>query len=145
MIIALISILGLTILLKFAKPFLPFSVCPLCAGVSLTWLWLITAYFLGYQIELTIPAMLMGGSVVGIMFKLESVIKTKFVLRWKTIFVMSGFLAMNSLITGQWIIFASGIIMALVITLAFKLPKIKPEKPETEQSVEIKNKLKNCC
>lgn len=133
--VALTSVIGLTILAWSAKRVLPFPICPICTGVSGTWLWLIAAHFLGYQIDLTVPAILMGGSVVGAMSKLERFVEPKFVLVWKTVFVIAGFLAADSLVTGQWLVLAGGIIFALVATLVFQMSKINTGKPE----------LKNCC
>jgi len=122
-----------------------FQICPICAGVTGTWLWLIMAHFLGYRIVLTIPALLIGGTVVGVMTKLERLVEPKFVLVWKTIFVISGFLAANSLISGIWPIFVIGIILALIATFAFKTRKIKLDRPESGQIKELEKKIKNCC
>ena len=55
------------------------KVCPICAGVLLTWLWMLLGMGYGllsvekYQL---ITAVLMGGSVIGITNKLEEKYKT---------------------------------------------------------------------
>ncbi|MEK7190231.1 MAG: hypothetical protein AAB661_00500, partial [Patescibacteria group bacterium] len=53
---------------------LPFQICPICAGVSLTWLWMLFGMGLGFlsveKYQMVI-AILMGGSVIGIVNKLE--------------------------------------------------------------------------
>lgn len=139
------SILGLTVLVWLVNRILPFAVCPICAGVSGTWLWLMVAYFWGYPVVLTIPALLLGGTVVGAMSKLERFVEPKFVLVWKTAFVISGFWAANGLITGNWLIFAMGIILTLAATLTCKIRKIKIDKPESERVEKLKNKMENCC
>ena len=144
-IVTLTSIVVLTVLVWRVNRFLPVLVCPICAGVAGTWAWLMVAYFGGYQIELIIPAMLMGGTVVGVMSKLERLIELKFVLAWKMAFVVSGFLAMNSLITGQWLVLMIGIILAIMATLIFRLGKIEVNKAEPEKAEELKEKMKNCC
>ena len=135
MIAAIASILVITGAIWLAQRILPFPVCPICAGVTGTWAWLITAYFSGYQIDLAIPALLLGGTVVGTMSKLERFIKPKFVLIWKTIFVIAGFWGANNLIAGNWLLLAVGIILAFTVTLAFQTQKIGANKPD----------LKNCC
>ena len=145
MTIAIASILAITGLIRFAKKILPFPVCPICAGVSGTWIWMILAHGGGYQIDLTVPAILMGGSVVAAMFKLERFVKPKFVLVWKTAFVASGFWAANGLITGNWLILVTGIIFAVLVTLAFKMRRIKENKPGSEKIEELKKKMRNCC
>mgnify|MGYP001559215906 CR=1 FL=1 len=144
-IITLTSILVLTILVWSAKRFLPFPVCPICAGVAGTWLWLMVAYFAGYQIDLAIPALLMGGSVVGIMSKLEKFIQPKFVLVWKTVFVISGFGAANALIASNWIWLVIGIVIATLITLGFRPRGIPSDENQSEKIAELKNKMKSCC
>ncbi|MDP2664447.1 MAG: hypothetical protein Q8O97_00530 [bacterium] len=71
---------------------LPFKVCPICAGVSGTWLWMLVALFLGYEIDLVIAAMLLGGSVVGIAYQLEKRLPAGHSpLLWKALFVPAGF------------------------------------------------------
>ena len=147
LIITLTSIIAITILVWIANRTLPlpFSICPICAGVTGTWLWLMGAHFWGYQIDLIIPAMLMGGTVVGVMSKLERLIEPKFVLVWKTVFVVSGFLAVNSLIMNQWLGLVLGVIIALVFTFSFKIRKIKSSKQTSDQTKELEQKMKNCC
>ncbi len=147
LIITATSIIVITILIWVVNRtlLLPFSICPICAGVAGTWVGLIGAHFLGYQIELIISAMLMGGTVVGVMSKLERLIEPRFVLVWKTVFVVSGFLTANSLITGNWPILVGGIILVLIITLTFKTKKVKLNKQESKQTEELKQKMKNCC
>src|SRR3989344_2427349 len=131
MIIAIVSILVITGLIRFAKKILPFPACPICAGVSGTWIWMMLARGGGYQIDLTGPAILMGGSVVGAMFKLERLVKPKFVLVWKTAFVVSGFWAASGLITGNWLALAAGIIIAVMAALSFKNRKVESSKQES--------------
>ncbi|MEK7621629.1 MAG: hypothetical protein AAB415_00440 [Patescibacteria group bacterium] len=145
MIISLISILGLTGIVWAIGRRLPFSICPICAGVAGTWLWLISGYFLGYQIDLVITALLMGGTVVGVMSKLERLIEPKFGLIWKTVFVVSGFGAMGSLIGGRWLLFATGIIVALIATFACRTPRIKRSGGESEQIKKLKKEMEKCC
>ena len=50
------------------------KICPVCAGVLLTWLWMLLGMgygFLSVEKYQIITAILMGGSVVGITNKLE--------------------------------------------------------------------------
>ena len=74
MIIPLLSIFVLTIFVWVINKKLPIQICPICAGVSLTWLWMLFGMSSGmlsiekYQL---MTAILMGGSIVGITNKLE--------------------------------------------------------------------------
>ena len=124
---------------------LPIQVCPVCAGVFLTWLWMFIGMFLGklsianYQLPISV---LMGGTVVGLMSKLEQFINPKFVLIWKVVFVVSGFTAVYSLITNQWGIFAIGVIVDIVATFIFKTYGAEKENLNLKK---LKEKIKNCC
>ena len=143
--ITVASIIVITTSAWVVRKIIKWNLCPICAGVAGTWAWLLVAHFWGYRIDLVAPAILMGGTVVGVMSKLEKLIEPKFILVWKTVFVASGFWAAYSLITGNWSVVVMGIILAVIVTLAGKMQKIKLTKPETEQVKELKNKMKNCC
>ena len=71
--LAVLSILVVTFLanlfnaMRIVRP-----ICPICAGVALTWIWLILAYFTGYNFDPMVIAMLMGGSVVGLAYAADS-------------------------------------------------------------------------
>ena len=145
MIIAILSILIITLAVWLVNKKLPIQVCPVCAGVFLTWLWMFIGMSLGkllianYQLPVSV---LMGGTVVGLMSKLEQFINLKFVLIWKMIFVVSGFTAVYSLITDQWGIFAIGVIVDIVVTLIFKTYGAEKENLNLKK---LKEKIKNCC
>ena len=47
------------------------NVCALCAAVSLTWIFLLSSYFLGYEINTAIIILLMGTSVTGAYYYIE--------------------------------------------------------------------------
>lgn len=74
MITAILSILVFTCIAWVLNKILPIKICPICAGVSLTWLWMLLGMGYGllsiekYQF---VTAILMGGSVVGITNKLQ--------------------------------------------------------------------------
>ncbi len=79
MIIAILSILILTSVIWALNKVLPIKICPVCAGVTLTWFWMLFGMGYGllsiekYQF---VTAILMGGSVVGITNKLEEKYKS---------------------------------------------------------------------
>lgn len=74
MIITIISIFIFTSLVWGFNKISPIKICPICAGVFTTWLWMLLGMGYGllsvekYQL---IIAILMGGSVIGIVNKLE--------------------------------------------------------------------------
>jgi hypothetical protein len=145
MIIAISSILFLTLTIWLANKKLPVQVCPICAGTTLTWLWIFAGLSTGklstadFQMPLAILA---GGTVVGAMSKLEAKIKTESMLVWKTLFVMSGFGAVYGLVSGKWALIIGGVILNAVITLVFKKPISKANNGSTK---ELEEKMKGCC
>src|SRR3989338_9235117 len=109
-----------------------FKVCSICVGVSGTWLWMLAAKLLGYEIDLIVPAVLMGGSVVGITNQIEkrfslATASAGTLLLWKTLFIPAGFIAAYSIISlavdpldpSWWILLIAMIIVLVMLTLAF--------------------------
>src|SRR3989344_2086029 len=91
-----ISILAIISLAWVLNRVLPFKVCPICVGVFGTWLWMLAAKFLGYEIDIMIPAILMGGSVVGIAYQIEkrniiAGVSANESFIWKAFFIPGGF------------------------------------------------------
>lgn len=143
--ITIASILGITCVAWLANKILPFRVCPICAGVSGTWLWMLSLSLLGYEIDLAILAMLLGGSVVGIAYQLEKKLPArKSALLWKTLFIPTGFVSAYSLVLSRWGAFVVSFI--ILCLLAWIFVKVRPRQAQTTQEVEgIKKKMENCC
>lgn len=76
MIIAILSILILTLLVWALNKILPIKICPICVGVSLTWMWMLFGMWLGLldvsRYELLV-AILMGASIGGIVTELKKI------------------------------------------------------------------------
>lgn len=145
--ITIVSILCLTALVRLAEKALPFSVCPICAGVFLTWAGLLVAHSLGYQINLVVPALLMGGSVVGIAYQLEKKFRglsADRILLWKTIFIPTGFVAAYSVLEQLWTTFFLAI--AALFLLSFALLSLDRRAGQREGTAEeIEKKMRDCC
>lgn len=146
-ILAISSILALTAVVWGANKFLPFSVCPICAGSLITWVWLVAAYFAGYEIDLTVPAILMGGSVVGVAYQLEkrfSDVLPATRLLWKVFFMPVGFVAMYAVLEGQWIVFVSSAAFLAAISARLIFPR--RQAGLHEESIEaLEKSMKDCC
>ena len=152
------SILGITALAHFAKRILPFKVCPICAGVFLTWSWLLGAHFLGYRIDLIVPALLMGGSVVGVAYQLAPLearpltglekrsrnIPAERLLLWKVLFIPAGFVAAYSLLAQLWTALLFAAAFLLLVSFLFLFRSRKPDSRE-EAVGDIEKKMKDCC
>jgi len=148
MIIVIFFILIFTSIIWILNKKLSFNVCPICAGVSLTWVGLLIGINLDklpidiYQLP---TAILAGGTVVGLMSKIETHIKRKPLLIWKSLFVIFGFLSVYSLVSSNWAISILGIILMLVTTFIFKENRKGDNPKESKEQKEIQEKMKNCC
>ena len=71
--ISLITILAI----YFVVALSPLKVCAICSAVSLTWLGLLITHAFGIHGEVVWLGILMGGSVVGLMYKLDEYWKKK--------------------------------------------------------------------
>ncbi|MBI4088985.1 hypothetical protein HY415_02725 [Candidatus Kaiserbacteria bacterium] len=141
--IATASIIAIAGLIWLANRILPFAICPVCAGVFLTWVGLVGAHFVGYQIDLIVPALLMGGSVVGIAYQLEK----KFGVRtlWKVFFIPVGFIAAYAILKEWWAAFLLAVAFLAAISARLLPAKDSTADSRKEATADIKKKMENCC
>lgn len=146
MAIAVVSILAITAVVWLANKFLPFTVCPICAGSFLTWVGLVGAYFAGYTVDLTIPAILMGGSVVGIASALEKNSRRPAgaSLFFKTLFIPAGFVAAYSVLERQWVVLLFAVVILVLLSLVFSFLRDTADSPQKGSS-ELEKRMKDCC
>ena len=144
--IIVVSILIVSGAVWLANRVLPFKVCPICAGVFLTWTGLVAAHFLGYQINLVVPALLMGGSVVGIAYQFEKKFRGSAgtLLLWKTFFIPAGFAAAYSLLAQLWTALILTTFFLFLITLLFLSSGGRPGARE-ETVGNIEKNMEDCC
>lgn len=80
LLIAIVSIIVLYVVSLFVHSVTRWRFCALCVSVSLTWLWLLVAYFLGRVDDVLLIGTLMGGSAVGLMYMLVRRLPERFSL-----------------------------------------------------------------
>lgn len=137
------------------------KICLICALVSVTWISLLIARGLGYPADLTLIAMLMGGSVVGITYTLSKRLSETQVMPWKLTAIPLGFLIAYTALYEQWLV--AGIAAAAALTLGFfffrksssalaypvrkrGLSQLSPTKAAgTTKADELEKKMKECC
>lgn len=124
-------------------------ICPVCAGVSGTWIWMLAARFLGYPIDLLIFAILMGGSVVGIAYQVEKRLFIKSAewqtpLLWKMLFIPAGFVLAYGVLTQWWnvVLVSFTFLLSLLFVFFASQRKIKDSGKTTK---ELEKKMKDCC
>lgn len=138
-IVALASIYLIAGAAATANKLFGWRICPICAGVSGTWIWLLAADY-----RLT-AALLMGGSVVGIAYQLEKRLPPeRSPLFWKMAFIPMGFFAAYALAIGDLFVFLVAAGAAAIFALLFfrKPPKHGPESTKVK---ELEEKMKKCC
>ena len=145
--ITVISILAISVAVWFANKVLPFTVCSICAGVFLTWVWLIGAHFAGYQINLVIPALLMGGSVVGIAYQLEKKFRdlpVGKILFWKILFIPTGFVVAYGILEQLPAVFLIAAVF-LLVSLSLLSSKSSTTGFRSETVGDVEKKMEDCC
>lgn len=146
---AIISILTITLIAWAVGKTTPIKICPICAGVAGTWIWLIAARFMGCAVPIEIPAILMGGSVVGIAYQLEKKIvfapsRWRTPLVWKASFIVLGFTTVYTALNSNWLIFGAAAILALTDAALF-LALTKARSANTDTVKALEDKMKDCC
>ena len=127
------------------------SLCPICLGVSLTWLTLTALILSGilpatyYLLPTTI---LLGGTVVGIVYQGEKKFKAMRAFTSKLIMLLGGFiLAYLFLENLSWL--ALALATAILAPLAYLFFLRSPRAGATETSPkaveELKDKMEDCC
>ena len=157
LLIVITSMLAITGIVWLLNKILPFKVCPICAGISGTWL-VLTAGILFDRILIDdfglLIVLLMGGTVVGIAYQGEQTIlwATSHPLTWKVIVIGTGFsLAYLAFLTISLTTLVIEIIFMAALTYIFFIkPSIKIKyqiKNTAEPSLirKLEEKLKKCC
>lgn len=89
----IISIFVLFFIFTLIKDFIydktKLKICAICAAVSLTWVSLIILKLIGYTIDKLILGILMGQSIVGIMYYIEKKMKNKLLLSFSRLFIIA--------------------------------------------------------
>lgn len=139
------SILAIAALAWAASRMLRVPLCPICAGVAGTWLWMVVARHFGFAVDISMLPTLLGGSVVGVAYQLERrLAKGRSPLLWKTLFIPAGFAAAYALAVAHWALLATVLVALLLLTAYFLLPR-GSAKTSSSAVQALESKMKNCC
>ncbi|MBE0619005.1 MAG: hypothetical protein IH605_00260 [Burkholderiales bacterium] len=139
------SIVAITAAAWAAKKLLRVPLCPICLGVGGTWLWMVIARELGYTVDATMLAILLGGSVAGIAYQVEKRLpQGRSALLWKTLFIPPGFVAAYALAAAHWALLGT-LSVALALLTAFFLIAPSALSEDSEKVNELKKKMQDCC
>ena len=156
MMFAVISILVITGAVWTLNKVMPFKVCPVCAGVSGTWIILTVLMLKGilqHSSDMIAIAMLMGGTVVGIAYQGEKVLlwPKKWPVLWKLMVMAIGFpAAYYSVQHMSWValIFEFAVLTLLVYIFFVRHGKSVPHVPHRTDPADVQDlekKLESCC
>lgn len=124
------------------------KVCPICVGVSCTWLIMLFIRFFGTAVDSSILGILMGGTVVGIAYQGEKQLaKGRSQLLWKLLFIPLGFLFMFGVIEYNALsILLSSVAIVVIAYIFLRVPAKMPAQTVSQKDAEaIEEKLNNCC
>lgn len=156
--IFILSILAITGLVWLINKILPFKICPICVGVSGTWIWILAGISSGQlpaENWILLAAMAMGGTVVGIAYQGEKRFDwaKQSIFRFRVPIMVIGFPAAYWVVNNVgWVSLAAAL---AILSPVFYLYFIAPygNKPQgkiqggngAEKIAELEEKLKSCC
>lgn len=141
----LASILAIAALGWAVRRLLDVPLCPICLGVGGTWLWMLAARELGYPVDPTLLAVLLGGSVVGLASLAEKRLPPgRSPLLWKTLFIPAGFVAAHAMVAQRWPL-ALGAGAALLVLAGVSLTGRSTAASTTATVDELTRKMSDCC
>ena len=147
LLITITSIALVTLAAWLLRTKLSLNVCPPCAGVAGTWLGLLVALKLdlvspeGYELLI---ASLMGGTVVGIMYKVDRLINSGLSWWGKLLMMMVGFSIVYIVLeSNYWYLIL--IFVVPVVTLLVKLFYPRPKLINKKKASSLKADLSDCC
>lgn len=144
-VLAIASMFALTLLAWLVGKISRFSVCPVCVGVSGTWLWMLVARLGGFEVDAVMLAILLGASVVGVAQWIETRLPPgRSPLLWKALALPIGFAAAYGLVAERWIVaVAAAAAFALLAALFLRPPREVAGDPA--MVAQLEERMKKCC
>lgn len=119
-------------------------ICPVCLGVSGTWLWLLGARQAGFAVEPAVLAMLLGASVVAAVQWVEARLPAhRSASLWKALALPAGLVAAYGVVAEHWGEAALGTAaLALLAALFLRTPRTAIDPAVV---AELEERMKKCC
>lgn len=142
---ALVSIWLLAALAWVARRTLRLSVCPICAGVAGTWLWMLAGRQFGIGPDTSMLPLLLAGSVVGVAYQLERFLPAgRSGALFKAMAIPLGLAAAHALDQSLWQWLVVVLVALLVVAASFFRP-LAVGTPDNAAVEELKKQMKQCC
>lgn len=146
LVIAIVSLCVLALFASLAARRLRLTICPVCAGVAGTWLWMLAAReAAAFAVDPTILAVLLGGSAVGVTHSITSRLpQSRSRQFWKALLLAGGFALAYALALASWTLAATAAAQfALTAALALRRDSAPAR---DEGAIEIlQERMKKCC
>lgn len=139
------SLVALTVLAWLVRRAMSVAICPVCFGVSGTWLWMVAARLAGVAVDETMLAILVGASVVGGAQWVEARLpRQRSPLLWKALALPLGFAAAYGLVAQRWTLAAAA--AAAVAMLAMLFLRAAPSAAGDPAAIaQLEEQMKKCC
>jgi hypothetical protein len=139
------TVVALTALAWLVRKFSRLPVCPICVGVSGTWLLMLGARAGGFAVDSAALALLLGASVVGAAQWIEARLPPqRSALLWKVLALPAGFIAAYGVVAAQWIP-AAGAAAVLTALTAWFLRSEQGVTRDPEVIARLREQMKKCC
>ena len=152
MITAIILVIIITLVFSALNKRLPFKICPICAGVSGSWLLLTAGIVLWrWSGDYKLPiAMLMGATVAGIAFQGEAKLDwaKKGIYMWKAPVIIFGMPVAYWLFKNMspWTLAVEVVFLAFLVYYLFVRSHQHSDSHVDDRHVgELEEKMKSCC
>ncbi len=144
--LVIVSLFALAAAASVAARFVRVSVCPVCAGVAGTWLWMLAARETGvFAADPLILAALLGGSAVGITQSIHSRLpEERSPQFWKALLLAGGFTLAYALALGQGTL-AAAPAAQFALTAALALRRESAPARDEEAITLLEERMKKCC
>ncbi len=144
-IVAIGSVLALTLAGWLARSYARAPVCPICVGVSGTWAWMLLARLAGFAVEPAVLALLFGASTFAGAHWIEKRLPPgRSPMLWKACAIPAGLAASYGVATERWI--AAGIgLAALGLLLALFLRPGPARGGDAAVVAQLEERMKRCC
>ena len=151
LLVSSILIVGFTALTYLFNRITHWKICFVCAGVSLTWLTLTALMLVGLlptTFYLLPTAILMGGTVVGVVYQGEKKFKVMRSFTPKMVVLITGFVSTYLLLTNMnWLTLIAATLTLIPLGYLFflRLPQATTDLGSSEAAKELEDKMKDCC
>jgi hypothetical protein len=137
--IVLIAIVALFAMFIVVRSVFSINVCALCASVSTTWIVLLVLLYTGSAIDPLLIGILMGGSIVGVMYLLEEKLPEAYALFKLPFYV--------TLVVSVYVLLAERVsyLTLVILGVVWMFTLVLFVKKDAEHIKALGNKIINCC